>query len=119
MRKVAPDEGGGKGGHVRKQEVKTRIHSKCETNDINPIVTTGKGKRRDDSRFRKVGIKVGQHAHPPAGQRARPLWGVLILRSSRLNSFESFSNPLSLFPPMVVSPEVEGEMLLASCLSNK
>jgi len=83
-------------------------------------VTPSKGGQRGGFHIPEHGgvLKLGNR-HAPNGQGTRPLGGVLILRSSRVNSFESFSNPLSL-PPMVVSPaKAEVETFLASCLSNR
>jgi len=79
----------------------------------------GEGKE-GDSTFRNTRVLKLGNKHMPNGQGTRPLGGVLILRSNRVNSFESFSNPLSLLPPIVVSPaKLEVETFLASCLSNK
>ena len=114
MRKVFSDEKERKTKmEDGEREGKVGRHRERET------TTPSKEDKEGDSTFRNTGVLKLGNRHAFNGQGMRPLGGVLILRSNRVNSFESFSNPLSL-PPMVVSPaKVEVETFLASCLSNR
>ena len=99
--------------------MKKRETQQCEINRhhaLDLIVIIGKGEQK----WIPEGGYRSRETDTSTGQGTRPLGVALILRSNRLNSFESFSNPLSLLPPTVVSPaEVEVETFLASCLSNR